>query len=103
MEKEPTALDFTKCPNCGGERFQANEVLRRQIEKGAMPKNSKAFLFQHQSIIAQGQNWLLAPIVLSLYDVCMDCGTVVCIHSEVRTAVAGGKNMPKAGGQFSTS
>jgi len=102
MESKPTALNFTQCPNCGGERFQAAEVLKGQIEKGAMPKNSHAFLFQHQSLITQNQNFLSAPMVLSFYDVCMDCGTVVCIHSEVRTAVAGGK-MPNAGQGFSRS
>jgi len=102
MEEKPTALNFTTCPICGSERLQANEVLQKEIEKGRMPKNSKAFLFTHQSIIAAGQNWLSAPMVMSFYDVCMDCGTVVCIHAEVRTAVAGGK-MPQAGTQFSTS
>jgi len=35
--------------------------------------------------------------------VCVDCGTVYCVHAEIGTAVAGMKNMPKAGEQFSSS
>ncbi len=101
MDEKPIALNFTICPNCGSERLQANEVLKEQIEKGRMPKESKAFLFQQQSIIAS-PNFLSAPMVLSFYDVCMDCGTTLCIHSEVRTVVAGG-NIPKPGQGFSTS
>ena len=101
-ENKPTALNFTKCPNCGSERLQANEVLKTQIEKGAMPKTSKAFLFQQQSIIAKASGWLSAPMVLSFYDVCMDCGTVVCIHSEVRTAIQGG-GIAKSGEEFSAN
>lgn len=98
MEK---ILDFAQCPNCESTKHVANEVLQEQIEKGRMPKDSKAFLFQHQSIIAKSMQWLSAPIILSFYDVCADCGTVYCIHAEVQTAIQGGKNMP--GGGFSTS
>jgi len=98
MENKPTILNFTVCPNCGSERFQANEVLKQQIEKGAMPKGSNAFLFNHQSVIAK-PNFISAPVVLSFYDMCMDCGTVFCVHSEVHTAVVGGKT-PQAGNQF---
>lgn len=96
---KPGGLNFSVCPNCKGKRFQANEVLKTQIEKGAMPKEGKAFLFVHKSLIAQGKNWLSAPIVVSFYDVCMDCGTVLCIHCEVATVVAGGK-LPETGKQF---
>ena len=95
-------LDFTQCPNCGGEKSLANQVMQEEVAKGKIPKTTKAFLFQHQSIISNptGQ-WLSAPMILSFYDVCVDCGTVYCIHAEVRTAVLGDK-IPKSGNQFST-
>ena len=107
MEEEKgkqKGINFTVCPNpdCKSTRLQANEVLQKQIEKGAMPKNSKAFLYMYKSIIAQEKSWLSAPMVVSYYDACMDCGTVLCIHSEVITIVAGGK-LPETGKQFSTN
>jgi len=106
MEEKPKAfgIDFTKCPNCASKKKLANEVLLKQIEKGNMPKNSRAFLYTHQSIIAgQPGTWLSAPVVISFYDVCVDCGTVYCIHAEIQTAVQGGKNIPKSGNPFSNS
>jgi len=101
LPEKPTILNFTKCPNCGSERRIAYEVLLEQIEKGKMKKESNAFLFTHQSIIAGPVGtWLSAPVVISFYDVCADCGTVYCIHVEVKTAVQGGKTPPPS---FSTS
>ena len=89
-----TELSFTKCPNCGGEHTLADDVLQKEIEKGRMAKETKAFLFQHQSIIAKPTGWLSAPIITTFYDVCVDCGTVRCTHAKIGTAVAGGKNLP---------
>ena len=89
--------DFTQCPNCQSTKRVAGEVLLRQIEAGKMPKTSIAYLFTHQSVIAAG-TWLSAPMIISYYDVCEDCGTVYCIHVEERVAVAGAK--PPAAGQF---
>lgn len=96
-------LNIGQCPNCGGTRRIANEVLQEQIKKGRMKKDTKAFLYNHQSIIAGPVGtWLSAPMVISFYDVCMDCGTVYCVNAQVKTAMQGGK-MPQAGNQFSTS
>jgi len=101
QKNQPLVLDFTTCPNCGSERRIAGEVLKKQIEKKLMPENSNAFLYTHQSIIAgRVGTWLSAPVVISFYDMCMDCGTVWCIHAEVQTVVQGAKASPT---KFSTS
>jgi len=104
---EGTKLSFIQCPTCGGTRRLAGEVLKLEQEKGKIPKESNVFLFAHQSVIesviARSLNWLSAPIIFSYFDVCVECGTVYCIHAEIQKAVQGGKNMPKAWTQFGTS
>ena len=104
MEEKPKYpnLDIGKCPVCGSTRQLADEVLQHQIKEGRLPASTKAFIFQYQSIVA-GATWFSAPMILSFFDVCVDCGTVYCIHAEVKTAVQGRKNLPKAGGNFSVS
>jgi len=96
-------LDFPNCPKCGSGRRLAGETLKVEVEKGKMPKQSNAFLFQHQSIIAKDMHWLSAPVIVSFFDACVECGTVYCIHAETKLAVQGGKNLPKSGNLFSPS
>ena len=98
-------LDFKKCPNpeCGSVRRIAHEVAKKLIEEGKLPKGTNAYLYNHQSILAKNMNWLSATMILSYYDACMDCGTVYCIHSEVRIVVQGMEPSAGAGKQFSTS
>ncbi len=76
-------LTFTQCPNCGGERRIANEVIQEQKDKGLADEHTQVWLFSHQSMLADtGRPHIQIPIVLSLYDACMDCGTVYCIRAE---------------------
>jgi hypothetical protein len=100
MTKETIVHNFTTCPNCGGVHTLANDVLQTQIEKGAMPKESKAFIFQHQSVIARATGWLSAPLVITFFDVCSDCGTTYCVHAEEKVIINNG-NVPKSNGKFS--
>lgn len=100
---QPIIHDFTKCPVCAGTHTLANDILQKEIEKGRMPKSSKAFLYQHQSIMAKPTGWLSAPIIITFYDACSDCGTTYCVHAEERVVIAGGKMLPASGGQFSSS
>lgn len=96
-------LDFNKCPACGSGKRVAGEVIADQIKKGRMPVTANAYLFTYQSIIAIGNKWISAPVVVSFYDVCWDCGTVYCIHVDVGTAIQGSKTLPPTGQQFSKS
>ena len=102
LNNQPKIHSFTKCPSCGGTRTLANTILQEQIKAGKMPKDSKAFIYQHQSLIAKATGWLSAPIILTFFDVCSDCGTAYCVHAEERMAVVGNK-MPPAGQGFSNS
>ena len=87
LTKEPIMHNFTECPNCGGKNTLAGDTLQKQIEEGKMPKESKAFIYQHQSVIAKQSGWLSAPMIITFFDVCSDCGTVYCIHAEERVIV----------------
>ena len=99
-------LDFPKCPVCGSERRVALEALKSEHEQGKCLGAKNAFLFQHQSLIANpNMRFLSALMVLTFYDACADCGTVYCIHAETKTAVQGMGQSPQqpAGGMFSSS
>ena len=96
-------LDFKECPNCGLTRRIAYEVAKKLIEEGKLPKGTNAYLYEHKSILAKNMNWLSATMILSFYDGCMDCGTVYCIHAEVRIVVQGMEPAAGIGKQFSTS
>ena len=94
-------LHFDECPVCESDRRLANEILAQEVEAGKVPISTKAFLYTHQSVIAAG-TWLTAPMIITFYDMCMDCGTVYVVHSEVHKVMQGGKP-PKSGGGFSSS
>lgn len=88
-------LDFKECPVCGSTRRIAGEVLEMQKEKGNIGLESNAYLFPHQSVIADAKRtFLSAPMILTFYDACADCGTVYCIHADVKVVVPGGKLPP---------
>ena len=95
-------LDFPKCPVCGGERRVAMEALKSEHEQGRCKGAQNAYLFQHQSLIANpNMQFLSALMVITFYDACLDCGTVYCLHAETRTAVQGmGQKPPQSAGQF---
>ena len=104
MAEERNVLNITTCPHCGGEKFLAMEVCKQQVEVGKLPKESTAYLFSHKSIIAgPAGTWLTAQMVISFFDICEECGTTVCVHAEVKTVMAGGKELPRAGQGFSTT
>ena len=74
---------FSQCPNCDGERRMANEVMQEQKDKGLAGEKSQAWLFSHQSMIADmSKPHIQVPVVISFYDVCLDCGTTWCIRLE---------------------
>ncbi len=105
MEEIKFPLSFTQCPVCGSIRRVANEILNSEKEKGKVGLEISAFLFQHQSLIADARKTILsAPMITSMYDVCVDCGTVYCIHVQVGTAVPGAApGKPPSGSGFSLS
>jgi len=75
----------------------AKEVLESEHAKGKAKLALNAFLFQHQSLIANpDMKFLSAPVIMSFFDACTDCGTMYCIHAEVQTAVPGMKNKGQA-------
>ena len=101
IEEIKFPLKFKECPTCGSTRRVANEVLEKEKEKGKFKPEITSFLFPHQSVIATSPHFLSAPMIVTFYDACADCGTVYCIHAEVRTVTPGVKPSPPP--QFSTS
>lgn len=76
-------ITFEECPNCGSKRKMAQEVIDEQIEEGRAGEGTQAWLFTHQSIIADmTRRHIQMPMVLTFYDVCVDCGTAYCIRAE---------------------
>ena len=89
-------LGFSKCPACGGERRVAMEALKSEQEQGRCLGAKNAFLFQHQSLIANpNTQFLSALMVITFYDVCADCGATYCLHAETKTAVQGMGQRPQ--------
>ena len=87
MEELKFPVDFTSCPNCGSTRRIAEEVMNREKEKGKIGQEAKTFAFMQQSLIADPRKpFIAAPILLTMYDICADCGTVYCVHAELGTA-----------------
>jgi len=87
MEELKFPIDFDSCPNCGSTRRLAEEVMRKEKDKGKVGEDTKPFAFSGQSLMADPRKtFLSAPILLTFYDVCADCGTVYCVHAELGTA-----------------
>lgn len=100
MEERKYPITFDQCPNCGSKRRVANEVIQEQKDLGRAGENTKAWLFQHQSMIADmSRTHLQMPVVMSYYDVCVDCGTTYCIRVE-KGMVTPKTKMPPAGTGF---
>jgi len=99
--EEQFPLTFDQCPNCSSTRRIANEVIQEQKDAGKAGENTQAWLFSHQSMIADmSRTHLQVPVVMTYYDVCMDCGTTYCIRVEKAMGVPGMKGMPKQGPGF---
>ncbi len=95
----PFTKAFKECPSCGSTNRVANEVIQKQKDEDKVRKDVRAWLFSHQSMIADiTKPHIQVPVVISLYDVCMDCGTVYCIEVGVRMG-----QPQKQGPRFSTS
>ena len=77
-------LDFDVCPNCGSTKRVANELVQVEKEHNLAPLGMKAWLWDHQTIIADKKSPpVSAPVVAACFDVCVDCGTLYCVHVEV--------------------
>jgi len=91
-------ITFDKCPNCESERKLANEVLNQEKEKGKIGLEVSAFIFQNQSLIVDmRKTWFTAPMIITTYDVCLDCGTVYCIKVDVQTTTPQYRKPPEQG------
>ena len=88
MEEIMFPVEHKECPNCKGTRFIANEVLKGEKKKGKAGPTITAFIFQHKSIIVDPTRTVLsAPIILSRFDICVNCGVVVCVSAQLGSAV----------------
>lgn len=86
-------ITFKACPNCGGERRVANEVMQGEKDKRKIGEKADAFTFRHQSLIMDtSKAALVVPLLLTFFDVCVECGTVYCVRADVQMIA------PRAGG-----
>lgn len=81
-------IDFTNCPNCGSERRIAESVTNEEIAKGSLKLGQKTPFIVSRAVIFDPTVKLFgkkALVLLGIFDVCADCGTVYCIHAEKGT------------------
>jgi hypothetical protein len=71
----PIAHD--KCPVCGSTRRVANEVRKREVAKGKIrPEANFAIGVYRCAITDPARNVLTCPLIISMLDVCANCGAV---------------------------
>lgn len=91
-------LDFTKCPVCGSTERLAETLVKQEQENSKIGKDAKPFLFQEQTLIMDPRKVVLSfPVALSFYDVCLNCGTVYCVHAELARGTPQMKQAPPGG------
>ncbi len=85
---------FEHCPCCGSkERIIENEV-KSEIEAGHLRKDAKipVLATQAQVIDLQDKNILITrrqfPLLIGLYDVCSNCGTLYCVEMVKHIGIA---------------
>ena len=87
MENKPVGLnfplDFPQCPNCGSKRRVADEVMKELKAAGRAKQEDSSAIVIWQTIVANPHFALFSvPVIISLIDICADCGTVRCFHVE---------------------
>jgi len=80
-------LDFNECPSCGSTKRVAETVLNQEKEAKRISANARAAIHVAKSMIADPRIMgLKAPVIISFWDICADCGAVYCVHTELGTA-----------------
>lgn len=80
-------IEFKKCPNCGSTQRVAKILLDQEKERGKAGTLADAGAFMQQALLADPTRpFLSAPVLISLFDICAECGTAYCIRAEVRQA-----------------
>lgn len=83
----------TSCPACGSESRVVENRVAEEIEAGRLPEGfktgaliSQTTLFnpKHETILASRE----VPVVMSLYDVCSDCGNMYAVEMLEHTILA---------------
>lgn len=88
---------FDSCPNCNSKRRMADMIVQELIAKGAN-KALKAWVVMNQSKIADPTRTTLTdPVLITIFDVCYDCGTLYCIEAGVKVVVKGMGQGPMPG------
>ncbi len=84
---------FSNCPVCGSiERFMELET-QEEIKKGNLPQDSRIAVMVSRTILFDPKdNRILlfrkeAPVLVGIFDVCTQCGTLYCIEMQRGTAV----------------
>jgi len=81
-------LNFDKCPACGDGRRLATEMIKEEIKKGKAGADARAYINKTQTIVVdQRRTWLSAPVLVSYYDICPNCGTYYCFRVESGVAM----------------
>ena len=86
--KYPHGKDFKECPVCKSTERIAEAELNHLKQMGKARPETLAYLFNHQSMIRDSTKLTITvPVVITYYDVCVECGTVYCIHFEINMAM----------------
>lgn len=91
-------LNYTKCPVCGSTKRVAETLVKQEQEKGKIRPGVNTFLFMQQTLVMDPSKILVSvPVLLTFYDVCLDCGTVYCVHAELGQGTPQMKQPPPGG------
>jgi uncharacterized Zn finger protein len=81
---KPETIKFEECPQCGCKDRIANNVLKKEKEKGKVRDTLFTFLYNHKSLVMDTAKIALShPVIISYFDACSDCGCVYMIRCDI--------------------
>jgi len=83
---EEKTYTFDVCPVCKGNNRLAGGVGEQMKKLGKIKPEETVFVNAHQSLLVPPSPLMVftAPVLITYYDVCADCGAYYCVKAELK-------------------